>query len=143
MLNKYKGWTIERTGNSSYLLTRIVPIEGKTITARARTQDHAKTVIMNEEARIQREWLNDLTYTFKVSFNTTVFDPAIYVFTRGKSAAYEYGNKTSVTLFKDGKFLWVVDTRYDHSVMEDFRKWCIEYLTSNLDPASEPKIEEI
>lgn len=143
MLNKYKGWTIERTGNSSYLLTRISPIEGKTITARARTQDHAKTVIVNEEAKIQRERLNDLTYTFKVSFNDPRFIPSTYVLTRCKSAAFEYGNKTSVTVLKNGVLLGIIDTRYDHSVMEDFRKWCLEYLTDSFDPAYDPKIEEV
>jgi len=86
--------------------------------------------------------MTPITKTFKVTFNNPKFD-CVYELTRGKSGAFAYGNQTSVVVLRDGRFIGVVDTRYDHSVMEDFTAWCIRWLTDRHDPAYNPKFTEV
>ena len=148
MLKKYKGWNIEFTGHG-YELTRIAPVNGKKIKKRARTQEQAKTVITNEEARISREEearINaerERVITKRYEVQLKDHKPVIFELQRGPSGAFAYGNQTSVTVHEGDMFLGVVDTRYDHSVLNDFGAWCIDYLKSYIDPKHEPQITEI
>ena len=79
---------------------------------------------------------------FKVTFNVPEFD-AIWRFVRDKSAMYGYGNKTAVTIFRNDELKGIVDTRYDKSVLVDFRDWCMTYMSQYFDPSFEPNITEI
>lgn len=79
---------------------------------------------------------------FKVEFNKPALN-AVWEFRRGKSAAFRYGNGTSVVVYTRGSVYSVVDTRYDPSVMTDFGAWCADWLKNNLDPAFEPVFTEI
>lgn len=83
----------------------------------------------------------ELTKRFFVRFINPALN-AWWEFQRGESAAFAYGNKTSVTVFRDDNFICVVDTRYDQDVMNDFGAWCRNYLLNYLDPAYKPQIEE-
>lgn len=51
MPKKYKGWDIEFTGHG-YELTKLHPVTRQIMKAHAKTLAHAKTVIINHEARM-------------------------------------------------------------------------------------------
>lgn len=148
MLTKYKGWSIEFQGNG-YRLARIEAVEDKTIIKYAKTQAQAKIVITNEEdrisreaeARIKRERERVITKRYEVQL--TNHEPVTFTFERSPSAAYAYGNQTSVTVHENDRFLGIVDTRYDNSVLKDFGAWCVDYLKSYIDPKYEPQITEV
>ena len=84
----------------------------------------------------------EATLKFKVEFNKPEYN-SVYEFRRDKSAAFEYGNGTAVTLYRNGEFEGIIDTWYDRKVMGDFRKWCNDYLGDMFDPAYEPVIMEV
>lgn len=148
MFTKYKGWNVEFTGNG-YLLTRIQEVDGKKITKRVKSQEHASTVITNEESRIQikaeakakADRKRVITKRFRADLKG--HEPVVFELQRGPSGAFAYGNQTSVCVHEGKTLLGVVDTRYDNSVLADFTAWCIEYLKSYIDPKYEPKFTEI
>lgn len=148
MFTKYKGWNVEFTGNG-YLLTRIQEVDGKKITKRAKSQEHARMVITNEESRIhikeeakaKAERERVITKRYKVDLKD--HDPVVFTLERFPSAAFAYGNQTSVSMHEGDTFRGIIDTRYDHSVIADFSAWCIEYLKDYIDPKYEPKFTEI
>lgn len=82
-----------------------------------------------------------LTKRYFVRFNNPVLN-AWWEFRRDESAAFAYGNGTSVSIFRDDNFVGIVDTRYDHGVIKDFGKWCRDHLEAHLDPAYAHHIEE-
>lgn len=53
---KYKGWGIEYFG-TGYRMTRLKPLNGKTITKTADTLKRAKIIITNTEDEIKRGWV--------------------------------------------------------------------------------------
>ena len=148
MFTKYKGWNVEFTGNW-YLLTRIQEVDGKKITKRAKSQEHARTIITNEESRIhikaeakaKAERERVITKRFRADLKD--HKPVVFTFERFPSAMFAYGNQTSVSMHEGDTFLGIIDTRYDNSVLADFTAWCIEYLKSYIDPKYEPKFTEI
>lgn len=79
---------------------------------------------------------------YEVTFNKPEFN-AVYEFVRDESAAFAYGNGSAVTIFRNGDFKGIVDTRYDRDVMKDFDGWCLAYLNDYFDPAFEPAIKKI
>ena len=79
---------------------------------------------------------------YEVTFNAPEFN-AVYKFVRDESAAFDYGNKSAVTIYRNDKFQGIIDTRYDHEVMRDFDEWCLWYLGNMFDPAYEPAITKI
>lgn len=81
----------------------------------------------------------EITKSYFVEFNQPEFD-CIYEFKRTKSASFEYGNGSVVLVKMNGRHFASVDTRYDHSVMEDFDKWCRDYLLRTINPEFEPHI---
>ena len=147
MLTKYKGWNIEYTGHG-YALTRIEKVDGKTIEKRAKTQELAKTVITNEESRIAREKEakakaeRERVITKRYRADLKDHAPVIFTLQRGPSGAFAYGNQTSVVFYEGETFRGIIDTRYDHIVIDDFDAWCIEYLKSYIDPKFEPRFTE-
>lgn len=67
----------------------------------------------------------------KRTYEVTFDDPkrnATWTFERHESEAFNYGNGTAVSISKNGEFVTVVDTRYDHTVIRDFSKWCEEFM---------------
>lgn len=94
----------------------------------------------------------DATRKFEVSFNAPdcKFGTMYYAFLRGESGAFAYGNRTSVGVFwgdsserSTDNLISLVDTRYDHSVMDNFSAWCRDWLISYLDPKYLPQIKAI
>lgn len=79
---------------------------------------------------------------YEVTFNAPEFN-AEYKFVRDESAAFAYGNGSSVAIFRNDVFKGIVDTRYDHDVMKDFDAWCMDYLNNYFDPAFDPAIKKI
>ena len=148
MLTKYKGWNIEKNGHG-YTLTRIEKVDGRIIEKRAKTQEHAKTVITNAEtmiaheaaAKAKAERERVITKRFRADLND--HKPVVFTFQRFPSAMFAYGNQTSVSMHEGDTFLGIIDTRYDNSVLADFTAWCIDYLKSYIDPKYEPKFTEI
>ena len=82
------------------------------------------------------------TKVYKVSFGKGGFKEKVWKFEMGKHPT-QYGNGSSVAVFTNGDFRWMCDTRYDKEIMQDFGKWCVEWLNGYFDPAYEPKIVEI
>ena len=148
MIKKYKGWNIEFIGHG-YELTRITPVDGKILKTRAKTQEHAKAVITNHETRIKAKEAirakaeREQVITKRYSVQLKGHKPVVFELQRGPSGASAYGNQTSVVVHEDDRLLGVIDTRYDHGVMEDFGAWCINYLKSYIAPEYEPKFTEI
>lgn len=81
------------------------------------------------------------TKQYIVTFNTPEFRPEKWKFEMGEHPT-KYGNGSSVAVFVNDGFRWMIDTRYDHDIMNDFGAWCVEYLNGYFDPAYEPKIVE-
>ena len=79
---------------------------------------------------------------YEVTFNEPEFN-AVYELVRDESGAFAYGNGSAVTIFRNENFQGIVDTRYDHEVMQDFDKWCMDYLNGCFDPAYEPAIKKV
>ena len=146
MFNSYKGWDVTNTGHG-YEMTRREKVNGETIVKRAKTQEHARTVITNAESdiarreaeRAKKERETPITKRYHVTFNKPEYN-GVYEFTRSPSAFSPYGNQTSVSFFKGFTLIGVIDTRYDHEVMRDFDAWCIDYLKNYFDPSYEPQI---
>lgn len=82
------------------------------------------------------------THKFKVSFNRPEFN-SVYEFVRHESGAFQYGNQSGVTIYKNGKFHATYDTRYDKLVMKDFHRWCTQMLRDMFNQDYEPQWEEI
>lgn len=63
-------------------------------------------------------------------------DNRTFTFELGDSAAFQYGNGTSVVVtsdkYKDDKRL--IDTRYEKGIISNFEKWCIQWLYDNFLP---------
>ena len=66
---------------------------------------------------------------FKVSaLNAPEVD--LYRFDLMVNDGFSYGNGTCVVIYRGGEFFCYVDTRYDKSVIKDFRVWCVEWLVN-------------
>ena len=79
------------------------------------------------------------TKKYNVIFRKGDFKPQDWEFRMGEHPT-KYGNGSSVAVFKNGEFRWMVDTRYDHDIMNDFGAWCMWYLEEYFDPKYEPMI---
>lgn len=84
----------------------------------------------------------DQTKKYQVTFNTAEFKPEVWEFIMGKHPT-QYGNGSSVAIFVNEAFRDMCDTRYDLDIMNDFGKWCKEFLNAWFDPKYEPVITEI
>ena len=51
-----------------------------------------------------------------------------YALTLEKSAAFNYGNGTCVSVTIDGKHYCAIDTRYCTGIVDDFRGWAQEWV---------------
>ena len=81
------------------------------------------------------------TKKYNVTFGKGGFKGQKWEFRMGEHPT-QYGNGSSVAVFKNGCFLHMCDTRYDHDIMKDFGAWCMWYLEEYYDQQYEPKIEE-
>lgn len=82
------------------------------------------------------------TKRYNVEFKKGNFKPALWEFRMGKHPT-QYGNGSSVAIFVNDEFRGMCDTRYDRGIMEDFGKWCVEYLEGYFDPEYEPEFKEM
>lgn len=80
----------------------------------------------------------EITISFEVTFNRPDLNHTI-TFKRHKSPYFDYGNKSCITIMKNGKLWETVDTRYDPSVMRDFEKWCTNWMEGYYCKDLEPK----
>jgi hypothetical protein len=79
---------------------------------------------------------------YQASFGKGNFKPQTWEFRMGEHPT-QYGNGSSVAVFINDAFQGMCDTRYDREIMNDFGKWCEEYLAGYFDPAYEPSWVEI
>lgn len=79
---------------------------------------------------------------YEVTFNQPEFN-AVYEIIREKSAAFAYGNGSTVIVLRNGKRDNLIDTRYDRDVMEDFDRWCDIYINNCFAREFEPVIKKI
>lgn len=83
----------------------------------------------------------ETTRTYEVKFNEPKFN-ATYTFVRTKSGAFQYGNQSTVIVYRNTEVKEYIDTRYDKLVMKDFTAWCEDYLRSAFNPDYEPTWSE-
>lgn len=74
---------------------------------------------------------------YEVKFNDPQYN-ATYTFVRTESAAFQYGNRSTVLVYCNDKVKDRIDTRYDALVMKDFTAWCEDYLKNAFNPDFEP-----
>ena len=79
---------------------------------------------------------------YKVKFKKDKLN-TILEFHRDYSACSPYGNKSAVTIMRDGDFIGIADTRYDDLVMRNFGGWCLAWVKNHFNPEYIFKIEEI
>lgn len=79
----------------------------------------------------------EATRIYEVKFNEPEYN-ATYTFRRTKSGAFEYGNRSTVIVYRNDKVKEYIDTRYDQLVMKDFTAWCENYLQNAFNPDFEP-----
>lgn len=84
----------------------------------------------------------EIALKFEVTFDNPEYN-AVYEFNRHESAAFAYGNGTAVTVWRNGKYFSLIDTRYDRTVIRDFNQWCKDWLEEHFDPAYNPKYKEV